>query len=806
MLLCIIICMVSSKKYAEYQLWKNYGQVFFDFSSNQRHAINGIEDFPESKDCISTDRGLYLQNTSSHFNIPKKIVSGIVEHIPIPYQVVFWFNMESSFGLLAYRNTLTSSWYLNYELLDISMTYKNIQMNSLISGSGSFTQTQKWNFYNIKVYTHQVKVFINNFHMIDLFFNETHEEKDNLVESGVGSNLDGEFSVIGFLWYYALLIEDDNSKYYHNGYSNNCLTGGSCSCNFAFKLGSLVGCMSESTDINLNTKGEICSYSKCNGGILKDCECSSSSCYFEIKTECECIDSKPSIKEICICLDGLSCCNEGCSACEGPNFCTKCTDSNARVNDDKFCECESGYIGNNPLSNGDVCESCNEDCFKCNQTNYCLECKYENQEAINGVCKCSEGFFLNSSHRCEKCDEGCLACNNSGYCEKCTDNKAVPTGKSCESCQTGYFMNNNLSCQSCPENCLNCIYNPITLIDINCIECKKDYEKVDNYCDPICRNNEKLKNHTCSCIKGSKKIKGECIMKYFELNLKIDSSNKVYLNFEKTLDSTFSTINFTIFTTIQSYSIELNEVSKRNYNLKFNFYESVKNGTSFILNFDEPLYSEDEYILKTSKYTQKFSEYEYIPEKIENMIETIKKSSKISNSIAILLSFIGNPSLAWLLISTLQIIYLMPLSEVSLTPAVNKFCKTVSQYNIIFNTFELFIDKNAVDPPFDPASKIGIESAVVLINIGSELTLLIILIIVWPFLKILSFYEITKIDAKLKELISSYKFSIFIRFWLQNHLIIGVYSLINLKSVNLNRIRKFIKNHFFTYFYQQYYK
>ena len=114
---------------------------------------------------------------------------------------------------------------------------------------------------------------------------------------------------------------------------------------------------------------------------------------------------------------------------------------------------------------------------------------------------------------------------------------------------------------------------------------------------------------------------------------------------------------------------------------------------------------------------------------------------------------------------------------------MNKFCKAISGYYSIPNIFEFFIDKNLIDPPFEQAIKIGIESSVLLINIGSELTLLLTLLISWPLLRLIYSLKILYLNKKLDQLLGLFKYSVFIRFWLQNHLIIGIYSLINLKLV-----------------------
>ena len=227
----------------------------------------------------------------------------------------------------------------------------------------------------------------------------------------------------------------------------------------------------------------------------------------------------------------------------------------------------------------------------------------------------------------------------------------------------------------------------------------------------------------------------------------------------------------------------------------FTFLESVKNNTSFSIMFKSPIYSTKGNILKNSELQSNFFEFVFIPKILRNIIEKTKKSSKISASISIMISIITNPSSAWLLINTLQLIYFMPLSKKSLSPAVDKFCEAVSQYNIIPNAVELLFSKPSQYPAIDQAAKIGIDTSLIWINIGSEITLMCALLVAYPFIWVLLKLKLKFITQKLNSLLQLYKFSIFLRFWLQNHLIIGLYSIINIESVNLIRLQVFQVQH-----------
>ena len=99
----MLLKLCLSTKYAEFRFGKNYGQVLFDTSLNNRHAINGMSHSPDSRDCLYTDRGFYLPNQSSHIRLPINSYITQIEHISTPYQVVFWFHNTNGPGRYGFR-------------------------------------------------------------------------------------------------------------------------------------------------------------------------------------------------------------------------------------------------------------------------------------------------------------------------------------------------------------------------------------------------------------------------------------------------------------------------------------------------------------------------------------------------------------------------------------------------------------------------------------------------------------------------------------------------------------------------------
>ena len=99
------------------------------------------------------------------------------------------------------------------------------------------------------------------------------------------------------------------------------------------------------------------------------------------------------------------------------------------------------------------------------------------------------------------------------------------------------------------------------------------------------------------------------------------------------------------------------------------------------------------------------------------------------------------------------------------------------------NIFNLWINKNASTSPYNYAKKIGINSSILLLSGGPDLTVLILLLSFLPILIVLSRINLGKFSTKLKEKLHEYRYDVFIRFWIQTYLIFGIFAIINQKSV-----------------------
>jgi hypothetical protein len=107
--------------------------------------------------------------------------------------------------------------------------------------------------------------------------------------------------------------------------------------------------------------------------------------------------------------------------------------------------------------------------------------------------------------------------------------------------------------------------------------------------------------------------------------------------------------------------------------------------------------------------------------------------------------------------------------------------ETFLDYNLIPNLFEYIISSNSTSEPYENAFKYGIQSSVLLINAGRIILILISCIILAIFLSIIC--KIFDSFEKLKDLKIRTEYNFLIRYWIQGYIELGIFSIIQLKSV-----------------------
>jgi hypothetical protein len=159
-------------------------------------------------------------------------------------------------------------------------------------------------------------------------------------------------------------------------------------------------------------------------------------------------------------------------------------------------------------------------------------------------------------------------------------------------------------------------------------------------------------------------------------------------------------------------------------------------------------------------------------------------SSSVFTTLGI--SLMSNPASAWILVNTLQLISYLPISSNFMTTNIKNFCTALAGFNILPNPISYMFDEDASDPPNDDLQSAGIETSVFWVNAGQNASVLILMIILCPFIVMLSKVPLTEMSLKLQRILKNYRYGLFLRYWIQAYLDLAIFALVQMMaSINI---------------------
>ena len=270
--------------------------------------------------------------------------------------------------------------------------------------------------------------------------------------------------------------------------------------------------------------------------------------------------------------------------------------------------------------------------------------------------------------------------------------------------------------------------------------------------------------------------------------MQVFSKNKLLVSFEEKVDRALILSDFQFVVEKRNdFNVSLlRNLNNKQYEFSAKFELAVDEGTKIEVSIlDTDLYSVDQAKLLNYSFIGYLKEYspKTISKTAAAVINSTGAATKTAVTSSIGASIMSNPSAAWALLNTIQIIIFLPLGTNSLTPTLIAFFNSFSGYNLIPNAFSYFIGEDDMNEPYLEARKYGMSTSVFFINFGSTLAPFIIGIIIWPFIKMISLLPLGKLSKIAQSKLKNYRYNFFIRFWLQAYLEAGIYSIVNLRSV-----------------------
>ena len=113
----VLIYAALSSTVVEYRFGHNFGQIFHDYSNNERDGVNGESSTTNTKDVISTDRGVFFDNNSeTYVKTPPNDIVATDFTLGSTFVVLIWILPYDDYGFyIFYRKTSDDSEYFAIE-------------------------------------------------------------------------------------------------------------------------------------------------------------------------------------------------------------------------------------------------------------------------------------------------------------------------------------------------------------------------------------------------------------------------------------------------------------------------------------------------------------------------------------------------------------------------------------------------------------------------------------------------------------------------------------------------------------------
>ncbi|CAG9321670.1 unnamed protein product [Blepharisma stoltei] len=439
----------------------------------------------------------------------------------------------------------------------------------------------------------------------------------------------------------------------------------------------------------------------------------------------------------------FSSCTESCPAClitkkcipncpimeywKGPN-CNDCGACN------KNCTSSCRYSGPSCTLCGDIL------CYDCaDYENSCIECK--TNSTFNSNCICDSPFGYNSL------TESCSYCNI-----------------------TQYRGESDGQCYECPSNCTTCKSAN------SCLSCIKDAI---------------ISNGACVCKPGYNFSKKVCMISLFNATLFVDYDNSLYLNFSETLmqDLTSKDIEISIFNKSKiEWSMEMR--GSKEYYISILMDSDIKQNTTVTLYFvNDQILSTNNSILQEKNLTGKLYEFNYATSSsnVEAISQQTTAAIHISVATSLIMALINpDPSCLWTTLNTLQVLSFITLSGIPLSSSLYSFLNSLNSYDVIPNLYEILAPESDGKTPYKEAKEFGYKTDLILLNAGNLLTVFSAIMAVYPAIIFFSQCSNKWFGKMFTGILKHYKYSVFLRFWIQSYLDIGAPAVIGLLIFSYN--------------------
>jgi hypothetical protein len=395
------------------------------------------------------------------------------------------------------------------------------------------------------------------------------------------------------------------------------------------------------------------------------------------------------------------------------------------------------------LPNAVCLPNCNFTSFYDLATNQCINCMET----------CKNGCISNSS--CSLCsDPFCTSCfsQSTRTCYSCIDGYELLDSQCVVCNSSSYFDESTRICNSCSELCVSCNAN-------GCLKCQEDFFLNSTF--------------QCTCSQGYYSSNNTCARLHFTAVLLISSDNLLTIKFSHPLSKTLETAAITISVNSKLQDFTISRIDPSEYTISVNYSETIHHGDQLHLLFNSPLLSTENYLLETTELVATLFSNEST--ETELLASTIAFYAKIlfiiGTSVSLCVAgFNFKPSSFFTFLNAAEIYVYVLIFNMQLDPLLYNFLNMLQASSYIPNMFEYFISPGFGNPAPDKFSNFGNPSNLILINSGSTLTLFSVIVTLNVIAFLMPLVQKTWIRAQILKFKQNFKYSAYLRFYLQSFL------------------------------------
>ena len=419
-----------------------------------------------------------------------------------------------------------------------------------------------------------------------------------------------------------------------------------------------------------------------------------------------------------------------------------------------------------------------QECFE-SAYNNCYTCAFP-MTLWNSICYCNNSFYWDGT-TCSACSSSCLVYNGSkpGDC-------LLKTKSLSNVCSDGYFY---YSCDSATYyNCFPC--------DPSCFDCTGP---LSNECTSCIHNATLQSNGACSCSQGWSGVPPVCIRNYFTAVLSVNASDAATIIFSEPLEKQLSYSNLSVFLNNIQQDFSITMVDESSWIIQPVYLEDVAENSKleilmlgFVVSKNNSLLStlsltSTLYPLKSQILAQKT-----LAQQLATMRTTTKQASEAMGIVLASVCLL-NFDLLFLFqfLNAGEMYFLIQFFDMDIDPLFSEFITTMQISFKLPSMFDYFVNSSeGVVIPIK-YKNIGFNTNLILINSGTNLTILlgiiVILLILFMIKRILWVFK-----KKVKVINISLVVKVFTLFWIQTISDLSINSFIGIYLAKFENITQVI--------------